>query len=74
MDPDVALSQARAAVINGDHDALVEAFQALDGWFHKGGFLPKEWAKYQPVPVPANQPYVDAAISAATAFPPVETP
>jgi hypothetical protein len=25
-------------------EELVDAFEALDGWLSKGGFLPKDWA------------------------------
>ena len=51
MDPDEALKTARAAATyilsNGGHheqcEELAEAFEALDGWLSKGGFLPKDW-------------------------------
>jgi len=51
MDPNRALENAREAVrLHGlkpdDLDAfddLVDAFEALDQWLSKGGFLPKDW-------------------------------
>lgn len=58
MDPDKALQIAREAVVKlhadlpfeKDRDdvddaagALADAFEALDGWLSKGGFLPKAW-------------------------------
>jgi hypothetical protein len=57
MDPNTALDNIRAAIIvaqaaaDGDsNDAEIEAwqevgeaFQALDEWISKGGFLPDEW-------------------------------
>lgn len=59
MDPNEALKLARAAVqdyrdnhpANDAADALAEAFEALDGWLSKGGFLPAAWAKRDTVPV-----------------------
>lgn len=60
MDPDRALANARAALARmrqyddecgADYtpateaaDDLAEAFEALDGWLSKGGFLPKDWS------------------------------
>lgn len=55
MDPDEALKNAReAAALILDSSgssvddavqghALAEAFDALDGWLSKGGFLPDAW-------------------------------
>jgi hypothetical protein len=56
MDPDEALKKARAA-LKAFHDApdaersmiagadLADAFEALDGWLSKGGFLPRDWQR-----------------------------
>lgn len=52
MDPDAALSRCRNAVIElaegagdrSDVNEVVEAFDALDNWMCKGGFLPLNWA------------------------------
>jgi hypothetical protein len=54
VDPDEALKNARAAIAqirNADEgrvaieggEILADAFEALDGWLSKGGFLPKDW-------------------------------
>jgi hypothetical protein len=56
MDPDAALATARSALAairagedsHGEHmtdakDDLVDAFEALDGWISRGGFLPAAW-------------------------------
>jgi hypothetical protein len=57
MDPDQALANAREAYTEyvkatdaGDTDRaedeaerLATAFDALDGWISRGGFLPKAW-------------------------------
>jgi hypothetical protein len=54
MDPDQALANAREAAqdydeagsLGSESDAaerLVEAFNALDSWLSKGGFLPRDW-------------------------------
>lgn len=51
MDPDMTLARLRvaAAKINamlllGDESTeLAEAFEALDAWLSKGGFLPRAW-------------------------------
>ena len=58
MDPEQALRDARSACQRynaacknpGDTNRrelaaanLVDAFEALDGWLSKGGFLPKAW-------------------------------
>lgn len=56
MDPDEALKNAREAVreLIGTEDggaynqdaavsALADAFDALDSWLSKGGFLPQDW-------------------------------
>ncbi len=54
MDPDAALKEARdmAAYILSEKGAeiytaihMAEAFQTLDDWISKGGFLPKDWQK-----------------------------
>lgn len=57
MDPDAALATARSAIaairkgedshgefMTDAHDDLADAFEALDGWITKGGFLPAAWA------------------------------
>lgn len=55
MDPEEALKNAREAldVLRGSVDNneleaasadLADAFEALDGWLSKGGFLPTAWA------------------------------
>jgi hypothetical protein len=57
MDPNEALKDARAALValntarnagdvSGFEEAAIEladAFEALDGWIAKGGFLPTAW-------------------------------
>jgi hypothetical protein len=54
MDPDQALTDARKACKHwhegerGDYDfvaldELVNAFEALDQWLSRGGFLPRDW-------------------------------
>lgn len=56
MDPNKALKKARAALAKvrawQDEEGetspeaaedLVDAFEALDGWLSKGGFLPQAW-------------------------------
>lgn len=56
MDPDATLAEAREALIgfqtHSDRDLWIkaairvaEAFEALDGWLTKGGFLPADWAR-----------------------------
>lgn len=56
MDVEAVLARARAAanetfVAKNNEDAayigeqLAEAFQALDEWLVKGGFLPAEWRR-----------------------------
>ena len=57
MDPNEALRRAREATrkvfetIEGGSELrfasedLAEAFEALDGWLSKGGFLPESWAR-----------------------------
>ena len=57
MDPNEALRLARGVVEKfhqPDDDSetdledlrrLVEAFDALDGWLSRGGFLPEEWER-----------------------------
>ena len=59
MDPNEALKNAREAVQRynncNEHvltrvkesEKLVEAFEALDGWISKGGFLPKDWSSFE---------------------------
>jgi hypothetical protein len=62
VDPDQALKNAREAAqryrasneVEGERNGseaafdLVDAFEALDGWLSKGGFLPEDWAKGRP--------------------------
>lgn len=54
MDPDEALAKARAArqVIDNETDTkkidvaiddVLDAFDALDEWLSKGGYLPRAW-------------------------------
>lgn len=55
MDPDVALTTARSALAlvragegtRADHvsalEDLADAFEALDGWITKAGYLPVPW-------------------------------
>ena len=57
MDPDEALKKAREALVlynrryndkgTGLSEAndLADAFEALDGWLSKGGFLPDDWRR-----------------------------
>jgi hypothetical protein len=47
MDPDAALERIRELINDGDSAdiELVHAFQDLDDWLCKGGFLPKDWNK-----------------------------
>ena len=53
MDPEQALLDARAACEHWAHgergdrtfDELVNAFEALDQWISRGGFLPRDWQK-----------------------------
>jgi len=53
VDPNAALENAREAIrriqTEKDTDAyvadLVDAFEALDGWLSRGGFLPEEWKR-----------------------------
>ena len=61
MNPNEALKDAREALKNvlgargREHtnmealDKLADAFEALDGWMSRGGFLPTEWAKGEEV-------------------------
>ena len=57
MDPDQTLKEAREAlanirgkagvppaVVGAQVEQLIDAFEALDGWLSKGGFLPSEWS------------------------------
>ena len=50
MDPDAMLSSLRAEaqeILRGEEPspaAMAEAFEALDQWLSKGGFLPSDWA------------------------------
>ena len=37
--------QDRANGSEVDLDAMVDAFDALDGWMSRGGFMPVEWVK-----------------------------
>lgn len=43
MDPNVALSQLRAAFETGNYDEAYDAFENLDHWLSRGGFLPAAW-------------------------------
>lgn len=58
MDPTAALNECRAHAVtilaeadrnvprsesSADPEAFAEAFQALDEWILKGGFLPRSW-------------------------------
>lgn len=64
MDPNTALANARTAarLILADADAdashsaladeLAEAFEALDGWLSRGGFLPDSWTGAASAPAP----------------------
>jgi hypothetical protein len=57
MDPNAALENARVAILSlaeptdDDDEAwdmvqqLTDAFEALDGWLTKGGFLPDAWQR-----------------------------
>ena len=56
MDPDQALKDARAACKHwaegerGDYDLVAvdefgNAFEALDQWISRGGFLPRDWRR-----------------------------
>ena len=47
MDPDTALAQIRELINDGDSAdiALVHAFQGLDEWLSRGGFLPADWSR-----------------------------
>ena len=72
MDPDEALKNARAALLSlraGESDSeapcnspscddLADAFEALDGWLSKGGFLPCDWAEQSAKPSGAATPVV----------------
>ena len=50
MDPDEVLHRLRVEVqevLRGEEPspaAMAEAFEALDQWLSKGGFLPSDWA------------------------------
>lgn len=52
MDPDATLTQLREHLADSETyphdlpaswDAVVELFQALDGWMSRGGFAPADW-------------------------------
>jgi hypothetical protein len=47
MDPNEALKRCREMIGGKDNrvgsSEVVEAFQALDGWLSRGGFLPQDW-------------------------------
>jgi hypothetical protein len=51
MDPNEALKTIRYELNRSftsyvyDEDALREAWEALDEWLKKGGFLPDDWAR-----------------------------
>ena len=40
MDIDVALTEMRNAVLEGDIDTMTDRFLAIDEWLSKGGFYP----------------------------------
>ena len=43
MDPNETLAIIRNSFAATDYEAAEEAFEALDEWLSRGGFLPKEW-------------------------------
>jgi hypothetical protein len=47
MDPNATLATIRELVNDGESAdiLLVQAFQDLDDWLVKGGFLPKAWQR-----------------------------
>jgi hypothetical protein len=47
MDPNAALTKIRELIADGDSAdmLLVEAFEGLDNWLCKGGFLPSDWQR-----------------------------
>lgn len=58
MDPNAALAKAREALVRFEEayreqtteeiiaaEDLADAFEALDGWLSRGGFLPEGWAR-----------------------------
>ena len=47
MDPNAALAKVRELIGDGDSAdvLLVDAFEALDEWLSKGGFLPSDWER-----------------------------
>lgn len=47
MDPTVALTNLNRALDDGDLDAARDAFEALDGWLSRGGFLPEQWRQFR---------------------------
>lgn len=55
MDPNAVLAKIRAAVEESftvsdcSVDDIAEAFQALDEWLSKGGFLPAAWRHAHPM-------------------------
>lgn len=55
MDPDAALSEAERALelvlsegadtVPDEANALAQAFDALNSWIQRGGFLPAKWER-----------------------------
>lgn len=47
MDPNATLVRIRELINDGDSAdvLLIEAFNNLDEWLSKGGFLPNDWNK-----------------------------
>jgi len=41
MNPDATLAKFMAALVEGDHEATVEAHRDLTDWLARGGFEPK---------------------------------
>lgn len=62
MDPNVALSQLRVAMAQGNFDEAYDQFENLDHWLTRGGFLPEAWGTRvtQSHPLPIG---VDEALS-----------
>ena len=70
MDPNEALKNARAALAmirarpisteDGAYEQFTDAFEALDGWLSKGGFLPDAWELESSTPKDAESaPWTD---------------
>lgn len=45
MDPNATLANARKALLDGNLNEAAFAYEALDNWLVKGGFLPDAWSK-----------------------------